>query len=98
MAGALAGRGAVGADDAPASVTAMQSAGAAAVAVAGATAVVVAVLAAIGPGVPSFDRGTGMPTSLVNHPAPQFARPLASVKGGTFSLGRQHGWAVLVTL
>ncbi len=74
-----------------------QRAGAAAVAVAGAAAVVVAVLAAIGPGVPSFDRGTGMPTSLVNHPAPQFARPLASVKGGTFLLGRQRGRPVLVS-
>jgi AhpC/TSA family len=38
-----------------------------------------------------------MPPALAQHPAPLFTRPLASLKGGTFSLGSQRGHPVLLS-
>jgi hypothetical protein len=68
-------------------------------AAAGAGAGAVAVLAGIAlvVGVRSFGRDAGMSPALVRHSAPQFARPLASLKGGTFSLGSQRGHPVLLS-
>ncbi len=42
-------------------------------------------------------RGTWVPAQLVQHPAPPFTRPLASLKGGEFSLRTQHGHPVLLS-
>jgi AhpC/TSA family len=66
---------------------------------AAAGAVAVTMLAGIGlvVGVRSFDRGTVTPPQLLQHPAPQFTRPLASLKGGVFSLAGQRGHPVLLS-
>jgi hypothetical protein len=66
-------------------------------AVAGVVAAVVLAGIALVVGFPSFGRGPVMPPPLAQHPAPLFTRPLASLKGGTFSLGGQRGHPVLLS-
>jgi hypothetical protein len=48
-------------------------------------------------GLRGFGRSPAMPPPLAQQPAPFFTRPLASLKGGTFSLGSQRGHPVLVS-
>jgi len=65
--------------------------------VAGAVAAVVLAGIALVVGLRGFGRGPVMPPPLTLHPAPLFTRPLASLKGGTFSLGSQRGHPVLLS-
>ena len=48
-------------------------------------------------GLRSLDRGPVMPPPRAENPAPPFTRPLASLKGGTFSLASQRGHPVLLS-
>jgi hypothetical protein len=66
-------------------------------AVAGAVAAVVVAGVALVIGLRGFGRGPVMPPPVAQHPAPLFTRPLASLKGGTFSLGSQRGHPVLLS-
>jgi hypothetical protein len=61
--------------------------------------VAVAALAgiALAVGVRGFGRVADGPPARVSRPAPQFIRPLASLKGGTFSLSGQRGHPVLLS-
>src|SRR5689334_16269840 len=66
-------------------------------AVAGAVVAVVLAGIALVVGLRSLGRGPALPPPLAQHPAPFFSRPLASLKGGTFSLGGQRGHPVLLS-
>jgi AhpC/TSA family len=65
--------------------------------VTGAAAAVVLAGVALVVGLGGFGRGPVMPPALAQHPAPFFTRPLASLNGGTFSLGSQRGYPVLLS-
>jgi hypothetical protein len=65
--------------------------------VAGMAAAVVVAGVALVVGLPGLGRGPVMPPPLARHPAPLFTRPLASLNGGTFSLGSQRGHPVLLS-
>jgi hypothetical protein len=66
-------------------------------AVAGAVVAVVLAGVALVVGLRGLGRGPAVPVPLARHPAPLFSRPVASLKGGTFSLGGQRGHPVLLS-
>src|SRR5262249_52573036 len=63
---------------------------------AGVVAVLLAAMAFVA-GLRSRDRGPARPPPRAQDPAPLFARPLASLTAGTFSLAGQRGHPVLLT-